>query len=144
MPQWTEADLRKQFNNAKNNGWLPYFEEAAQKYDFPVELLLAIASRETNMRNIKGDFHDGVYHGYGIIQVDIGTDPEFCRNWTPDKVKESIDRGTRVLVGKRTYLAGKQITALKAIVAAYNTGEGNVARSVAAGRDPDRTTTGGD
>lgn len=144
MAKWTEADLRSQFNSAKANGWLPYFEEAAQQHDFPVELLLAIASRETNIRNIKGDLRDGVSHGYGIMQVDIGTDPEFCRNWTPEKVKESIERGTWILAGKRTYLAGKQITDLKAIAAAYNTGEGNVARSLAAGQDPDHTTTGGD
>ena len=144
MAQWTETDLRSQFTSAKAHGWLPYFEEAAQQSAFPVELLLAIASRETNMRNIKGDFHNEVYHGYGIMQVDIGTDPEFCRNWTPEKVKESIDRGTQILVGKRSYLAGHHITDLKAIAAAYNTGEGNVARSVAAGRDPDSTTTGGD
>src|SRR5215471_8403512 len=144
MAEWTEADLRSQCESAKANGWLPYFDEAAQQYEFPVELLLAIASHETNMRNIKGDFRNGVYHGYGIMQVDIGTDPEFCRNWTPEKVKESIDRGTQILVGKRSYLAGHHITDLKAIAAAYNTGEGNVARSVAAGRDPDSTTTGGD
>lgn len=144
MAKWTEADLRSQFNSAKANGWLPYFEEAAQHHDFPVELLLAIASRETNIRNIKGDLRDSVSHGYGIMQVDIGTDPEFCRNWTPEKVEESLERGTWILAGKRTYLAGKQITDLKAIAAAYNTGEGNVARSLAAGRDPDHTTTGGD
>ena len=144
MANWTEADLTKQFEHARQNGWLPYFEDAAQQYGFPVEVLLAIGSRETNMRNIKGDFRDGIYHGFGIMQVDIGTDPEFCKNWTPAKVTESIHRGTQILSGKRKFLATKNITELKAIAAAYNTGEGNVARSVAANQDPDRTTTGRD
>ena len=144
MASWTEADLQRQFNSAKQNGCIAAFRDAAQQYDFPAEILLAIASRETNMRNIKGDLRDGIYHGFGIMQVDIGTDPEFCRNWTPDKVSESILRGTQILAGKRKYLATKNITDLKAIAAAYNTGEGNVARSVAAGQDPDRTTTGRD
>jgi hypothetical protein len=144
MANWTEADLRKQYESAKQNGWLAHFQDAAQLHRFPVALLLAISSRETNMRNIKGDFRDGLYHGYGIMQVDIGTNPEFCKAWTPDQVKESVQCGCRILSGKRAYLAKKQITDLKAIAAAYNTGEGNVSRSVAAGQDPDRTTTGRD
>ena len=144
MASWTEADLRKQFELAKQNGWLAFFEDAARKYGFPVELLLAISSRETNLRNIKGDFRDGIYHGYGVMQVDIGTNPDFCRAWTAEQVNESIECGCRVLAGKREYLARKQITELKALAAAYNTGEGNVSKSVAAGLDPDRTTTGRD
>ena len=27
-----------------------------------------------NLKNIKGDFRDGIYHGYGAMQVDIGND----------------------------------------------------------------------
>lgn len=142
MANWTEADLTRQFKQAQQNGWLAYFEAAAQQQDFPVELLLAISSRETNLRNIKGDFRDGIYHGYGVMQVDIGTDPAFCKTWTAEKVNESVERGCRILAGKRAYLAKKQCTDLRAIAAAYNTGEGNVSRSLAAGRDPDSTTTG--
>lgn len=46
----------------------------------PVDILLvaAIGDRETNWRNILGDFHDGVHHGYGYMQLDIGTYP-----WLP-------------------------------------------------------------
>ena len=144
MANWTEADLRKQYKSTKQNGWLPYFEDAARQHGFPVELLLAISSRETNLRNIKGDFRNGVYHGFGVMQVDIGTDPAFCKAWTPNQIKESVQCGCRILAGKRAYLAKKQCTDLKAIAAAYNTGEGNVAKSLAAGRDPDSTTTGRD
>lgn len=142
MANWTENDLKKQYDSAKQNGWLAHFEDAAQQHDFSVELLLAISSRETNLKNIKGDFRDGIYHGYGVMQVDIGTDPAFCKAWTPEKVRESVQGGCRILAGKRAYLAKKQCTDLRAIAAAYNTGEGNVSRSLANGRDPDSTTTG--
>jgi soluble lytic murein transglycosylase-like protein len=138
------TDLRKQFDAAAEKGWLQYFECAAQQYAFDVALLLAIASRETNVRNIRGDWRDGAYHGYGLMQVDIQTDPEFCLAWTPEDVKGSVLRGAAILDSKRKYLAQKGITDLRAIAAAYNTGEGNVTRSVVAGLDPDRTTTGKD
>jgi len=144
MTNWTEADLKHQLQNASSSGWLPFFDAAAQLHGFPAELLLGIASRETNMRNIKGDLRNGVFHGYGIMQVDIGTDPAFCQGWTPDKVEGSIQCGVKILAGKRDFLAARGITDLKAIAAAYNTGEGNVFHSVQAGADPDRTTTGAD
>ena len=43
-----------------------FFKTAAERYQLPPEILLAIASRETNMRNIIGDGG----HGYGIMQID--------------------------------------------------------------------------
>lgn len=143
MANWTEADLQSEMQNAISSGWMPHFEAAAQAHGFPVELLLAIASRETNMRNIKADRRDGVYHGYGVMQVDIGTDPGFCNNWTPEDIQSSIECGAKVLARKRDYLASKGITDLAAIAAAYNTGEGNVVRSIASGAHFDQTTTGG-
>jgi len=144
MANWTEADLTKQLNRATSSGWNPFFDAAAQANNFDTELLLAIASRETNMQNIKGDFHDGAYHGFGIMQVDVGTDPNFCSQWTPDQVEGSIQRGTHILAGKRDSLGLQNITDLKAIAAAYNTGAANVIHSIQAGQDPDRTTTGHD
>jgi Transglycosylase SLT domain len=144
MANWTEADIQRQLQRADSNGWTPLFIAAAQANNFTVEFVMAIASRETNMQNIKGDFHDGAFHGFGIMQVDVGTDPAFCASWTPDQVEGSITRGVQILVGKRNSLAAKNITDEKAIAAAYNTGEGNVIRSVQNSADPDRTTTGHD
>jgi hypothetical protein len=40
------------------------------------EILMAIASRETNMRNIIGDGG----HGYGIMQIDDRSFPEWCNS----------------------------------------------------------------
>ena len=144
MLNWTEADLTDQFRDAAATGWLPYFETAAHQTGLPIELLLGVASRETNIRNIKGDLRNGIYHGYGVMQVDIGTQPDFCRTWTAGEAQGSIHCGAQVLAGKRNYLAHRGITDLKAVAAAYNTGEGNVFRSIRAGADPDRTTSGGD
>jgi hypothetical protein len=144
MANWTENDLTRQLSHATANGWIPFFEAVAQNHGFDTEFLLAIASRETNLVNIKGDFHDGAFHGFGIMQVDVGTDPAFCAAWTPDQVESSIQRGTQILVGKRDSLAAKTITDPKAIAAAYNTGASNVIRSIQNGADPDHTTTGHD
>src|SRR3982751_6113224 len=113
---WTEADLKRQFDTAVSEGWLMYFQNSASQHDFTVELLMAIASRETAMRNIKGDLRGGIYHGYGVMQVDIGTNADFCKNWTENEVEGSIECGTKILLGKRKYLAGKNITDLKAMV----------------------------
>ena len=144
MANWTETDLTRQFNHAKLSGWIPYFAAAAQANHFDTELLLAIASRETNMQNIRGDFNGGIYHGFGIMQVDVRTDPDFCNAWTADQVEGSIERGTRILAGKRDALAAQNITDLRAIAAAYNTGAANVIHSIQNGADPDSTTTGHD
>ena len=144
MANFTEAELKREFDRATTNGWIPFFTAAAQVNRFEIEFLMAIASRETNMKNIKGDLRNGVFHGFGIMQVDIGTDPVFCAQWTPQQVEGSINRGTAILADKRNSLAAKNITDPKAIAAAYNTGASNVVRSIQAGADPDRTTTGHD
>jgi hypothetical protein len=52
MSAWTEYDLKRQFERAKKNSWIKTFKSAAATYQFPPEVLMAIASRETNMRNI--------------------------------------------------------------------------------------------
>jgi soluble lytic murein transglycosylase-like protein len=140
----TPGQLVEQLNAVVKNGWLPWFMQAAQKYGFPPPMLLAIGSRETNLTNIKGDFRNGVWHGYGIMQVDIGTDPVFCAQWTPAQVQESITLGASILSDKRATLAANSIRDPRAIAAAYNTGAWNVIRSLAAGRDADATTTGRD
>src|SRR6185312_2217418 len=58
--------LLTQLNRTRARGWLPFFNEAATQFSFPVALLLAIASRESNVQNILGDGG----HGRGIMQID--------------------------------------------------------------------------
>src|SRR6478752_8426300 len=76
MANWTENDLKRQFERAKKNGWIKTFKSAAATYQFPPEVLMAIASRETNMRNIIGDGG----HGYGLMQIDDRSFPEWCNS----------------------------------------------------------------
>ena len=76
MANWTENDLKRQFERAKKNGWIKTFKSAAATYQFPPEVLMAIASRETNMRNIIGDGG----HGYGLVQIDDRSFPEWCNS----------------------------------------------------------------
>jgi hypothetical protein len=147
MAKFTEAQLEQEFKNCANNGALDGFKASAAAHGWSVELLLGIGSRETNLQNIRGDFHGGTYHGFGIMQVDIGTDRGFCNSGAWKDVKAAIERGTQILDGKRTYLAnhGVQEPALtRASVSAYNTGEGNAWRSIKLERNTDHTTTGGD
>jgi hypothetical protein len=105
--------IKQEFDAAVAAGWLPAFENAAQTYNFPVALLMAIASRETNMRNIEGDFHDGEYHGYGLMQVDIGSFPNWVKSDAWRDPLQSIAKGAGVLDGKRTEIEqgqGKTLT----------------------------------
>jgi hypothetical protein len=162
---WTKANLKAQFDRAVAEGWLPVFKKYAELHGWPVEIVLAVASRETNMRNIKGDFRGGVFHGFGLMQVDRGTDAEFAKGGWEDP-ERSIKRGVEILSEKRDSLvknAGKTLTIrdsrgnrvslavpkvpdsdlLKVVIAMYNGGWWPVYH-YSKGRSPDHTTTGKD
>jgi hypothetical protein len=102
--RFTPGELADQYAYAKNNGWLVSFAAAAKDYDWPVELVMAIASRETNMKNEVGDRG----HGYGLMQVDVGTDPTFCHSGAWQDPHASIERGVQILESKRT-LVGRGV-----------------------------------
>lgn len=93
--------IELEFDYARDNGWLTTFEQCAKDYDWPVEILMGIASRETNMENIIGDSG----HGYGCMQVDLGTDAEFCHSGAWKDPHASIERGVQILDSKRTQIA---------------------------------------
>lgn len=148
--------VAQQFQYAQTEGWIPFFEAAAKDYDWPVALLMAIASRETNMRNIVGDGG----HGYSLMQVDIRSFPDWCASGAWKNVDQSILKGTQVLemkrtqigsgVGKSLYIGGSSFTGKlfpdqdtlnRVSTACYNAGLwGYYAYSN--GQDPDRFTTG--
>jgi hypothetical protein len=143
--KFTQAQLKAQLDDVTRAGWLPFFQAAAIQTGIPVELLLAIGSRETNLKNIKGDFRKGEYHGFGIMQVDIGTDRAFCEAWTEAKVAESIIKGATILRAKFAYLRHRGIPgSWKNTAAAYNAGEQAVITAIQTGEDPDSKTTGKD
>src|SRR4051812_46990770 len=57
---------------AQYRQWLPDVQAAAKKYNLDPSLILAVMSRETNGKNIKGDGG----HGRGLMQIDD-------RSWGP-------------------------------------------------------------
>ena len=157
----TRRDIENQFARVKKNGWLEWFQENAKKAGTTTAHLLGIGSRETNLKNIRGDFRGGEYHGFGVMQVDIGTDAEYVRTWTPDKVEPSVRRGTEIYlskardtrncVGKRITIRNKSFSGqavddedLRRIAtAAYNCGRW-AHYHFSKGNNVDSTTTGKD
>src|SRR5436189_930759 len=97
MPAWNPHDLTIQFNRAKTYNWLAAFQKAATDYGFPMEVLLGVASRETNMNNIVGDGG----HGYGIMQIDDRSFADWCHSGQWKDVAAGIDKGAFVLNQKR-------------------------------------------
>src|SRR5690349_19350218 len=93
-------EIEKQYKRIKSAGWIEWFQAAATKANTTTAHMIGIGSRETNLRNIRGDFRDNVYHGFGVMQVDIGTDPQYCKDWTPDNVEPSIRRGGEIYASK--------------------------------------------
>ena len=146
---------KQQFVYAKSNGWLPYFIKAGRDYDWPPALLMALASRETNMRNIVGDGG----HGYGLMQIDVRTAPDFCHSGVWRNVELGIQKGAQILDAKRTEIEhgyghslhvggytflGRQVDAVhltRVSVAAYNCGLWAY-YCYSKGEDPDRLSTG--
>ncbi len=158
MPNWTEHDLHQQYQRAKDGGWIEYFKSAAKDYLFPKELLMAIASRETNMRSIVGDGG----HGYGIMQIDDRSFPDWCHSGAWTDIPACIQKGALVLDSKREQIRsgqGKQLTVggysfigksaltdaelQRTAVAAYNSGLWAYYELSQHG-DPDGHTTGRD
>lgn len=89
------------------NEWLAIFLTVGKIHNIPPERLLAIASRESAMRNIVGDSG----HGFGLMQIDIRTDPS---------VKEmglepawNISRGAELLNEKRSWILANQNQEIK-------------------------------
>jgi hypothetical protein len=158
MPNWTENDIKKQFQRAKDNGWIAQFKKSAAEYEVPPELLMAIASRETNMRNIVGDGG----HGYGIMQIDDRSYPDWCHSGLWKDATAGIQKGASVLdakretirdgQGKRLKVGGVSFTGksnlsaaelLRTAVAAYNAGLWAY-YGLSRNGNPDARTTGHD
>ena len=149
----------EQLATAFERGWLESFRLAATTTGLDIALLLAIASRESGIRNITGDHG----RGFGIMQVDIGTDPQAEGNGLDPKW--NIARGAEILLEKRRWImdhAGKtatlsyhaarleflipesitQVSDFERLwIAGYNAGAWPVYHYLQ-GKDPDYPTTG--
>lgn len=136
----TPKQLLDQYLRVQGNDWLVYFEQAAKTGKTSVSHVLGIGSRETNLKNIRGDKRNGIWNGFGVMQVDIKTDPEYARNWSPSNARAGIIRGgeiyaakvadTKASVGKVVKVRSKKFTGRavdaadlrRVATAAYNCG----------------------
>lgn len=166
----SKAEIKKQFNRAKAKDWLPYFEEAANEITagyFDAADLMGIASRETNLdpRWLTKAGDRG--HGYGLMQADVRSFPEWISSGKWRDAREGILKGAEILmqkladtqdsIGKRrsakssktsklSWFTGKDVRGVElqqVTIAAYNAGRwGHYA--VSNDRDADTYTTGKD
>ena len=139
----------------------PYIKKAIAGSIFTEDWLGAIAARETGFliiryvnkgydldtitKLMKGDFNNGIYHGFSYWQIDIRSFPDFINSGKWMEIQASADKAVDVLTGKMKYLK-KHEEKLgsywfgRAITAAYNCGEGNVEKVIITGKDIDSRT----
>ena len=156
-PRWTPRDLATQMAEAAP--WLPFFRDAASGYSLPQDLLLGIASRESNIRQIVGDGG----RGHGIMQIDDRYFPDFVSSGDWSDARKNIVKGAMVLARAKGVIAlgrGKRLHArvrgrtmeytgveldddglLRTATAAYNSG-GVAYYWMSTTGDPDEGTTG--
>ena len=137
--------LYDQYKRAsKDWPWLHYVEKI---HGLPKYTLFAIASRETNMRNILGDGG----HGVGIFQRDdrafknmktpVGTlATKKGKDWYLLHPRQQAEDAATLHRQNLLAFDGRETHAL----AAYNAGVGGVQRVTKRGLHPDAATTGGD
>ena len=125
-------------------------------------LILRYANRGMNVNEIaarmKGDYgrrpgeSSARYHGFGFVQIDIHSYPEFINSTPLEDYPAYLEKAILVLEEKRKSIERAGFTEeslgnedfIRAILAAYNSGQGNVIRSLRRGRDVDTTTHQGD
>lgn len=145
IPDFT-GPLGAELQRAKDNGWDVLFAASEAAHGLPPGILSAIASRETNTKNIVGDGG----HGRGLMQIDD-------RSHSSWLVGHGAGDGGAPDVGAAIDLAGSMIAAsiahgrangvadsdlLKYAASAYNAGDGNALTGYKSSGDSDSRTTG--
>lgn len=130
-----------------------FFVNCAIIYDLPAELLAAVCYRESLFGAAltprgpggRGDYRNGSWHGYGLMQIDIGSHSDWLMADNQDgslawpDPGSNIDKGAEILATARLDLHTDNPLVY---VPAYNAGYTNVSRAISAGRSPDSVTTG--
>ena len=165
----SKQQLKIQFDRAKKLGWLPFFTDAANEITggfFDAADLLAIASRETNLdpKWLTRIGDNG--NGFGLMQADRRSFPEFTRGDGWKDAKTGIIFGAKVLMQKLAdtqncfglpvtvksskggffAFKGKSLTGAdlqKVVLSAYNCGRW-AHYAVSTGRFFDKYSTAGD
>jgi peptidoglycan hydrolase-like protein with peptidoglycan-binding domain len=140
--------LAEQVSRARARGWATIMRNAERRHKLPAGLLLALASRETDMEDVVGDKG----HGRGLFQID----DRFHADWlaahgapgsaTTPRVKDAADFAASMLESNLAFAKQKGVPApdqLRFACSAYNAGAGGALEGQQSG-DCDRRTTGGD
>lgn len=138
----TTAQIQQQLSYSKTQGTYPYFQAAAVRSGVPVDLLLAVASRESGIgSNSYYQSHNHVGSdgtSVGIMQLNYAYVPNFITDWAHDD-QANINEAARQLAGYLKQFPGNTQAALDA----YNAGAGDVQTALGQGKNPDSVTTGG-
>ena len=117
---------RKTLNPA-HKAYLPIVAEASATHDVPVDLILAMIQAESDFKpDVYSVDDNGEPLGLGLMQLTAPTAERFGLTdiedvWLPSK---NIDTGTKYLAWLLDHFQGD----FESAVAAYNAGEGNVAK----------------
>lgn len=138
----TPTIIQSQLKFAENKGWLKYYQESADFYGIPIEILLAKDSRESWLGSFPGLIANGWYgndgKSRGISQINQEVYP-FAKNYGPDDVRAYVAKGAEILRSEIDSFNGN----VRHGLAAYNTGRKNVQSALNKGIDPDVYTTKG-
>lgn len=99
----TRRQLKTQYDRAKRLGWLPYFQEAAEKHTkgyFDAADLMGIASRETNLDPKWLTKAGDGGNGFGLMQADKRSFPEFTKGDGWKDARTGILFGAKVVMQK--------------------------------------------
>ena len=148
------AQLILQLDEITHNGFLAALNAAADAAGIPRSFHVAIASRETNCKQILGDYRGGEAHGVGMTQIDIQHDlARTLRDsgaWnTPAGAAQLFAFGANMLAANIKAVGDyfEDVTPdeiLQTAAAGYNCGVSRSIQSMQDDGDPDQHTTGHD
>jgi hypothetical protein len=144
---YPKTAVKDEYEDASHIGLRNACKDAEAKYDLPAGTLLAIASRETHMKNITGDGG----HGRGVFQIDDRYHGEWLRKHgagEPGQVPAVRDAAfyaasiiaANLVQAKHAGVPESQRT--RVAIAGYNAGMTGALNGWRAG-NPDANTTGG-
>lgn len=150
---WIKANLSSYISQAIKPGMI-YSEDwiagmVMRETGFKIMKYAGLTFSEVCLQ-MKGDWskriHDAEprYHGYGFMQIDIDSYPDFVASGDWKDPLKTFNQGIKVLEEKRFYIQSKSSVGgeelFKAITAAYNSGQGNAVKDLADGHIDDTYT----
>jgi hypothetical protein len=146
---FTKTSIAAELARARANGWEQCCSEAERAAGLPAGLLLALASRETDMNDVVGDSG----HGRGLFQIDDRWHSDFLGRHGAGgpggkpPVRDAARYAAELVRANLDYARKKGIPErdrLKFALSAYNAGAGGAWSGYRAEDDSDARTTGRD